>query len=221
MTDGNGVAQGNTLQNSGIIRLFPERLKGNGQRRHGCSKWVVFEVVIGVSAESVLSRLVFIIKVGSEITDKGFPLHQGGIADWQKHLRQRDRRFCAVLCRHNGVRQKVGIDIGIFVVMLQIREILAVFNHHTRFLPTALMVDDFEVVPLKFAAPEVKKRTCHAAQAGADTLGFGNRECLCRGVIGLAGKVVGCCGVLKHTLHRKGRRDIFIRPLPPHWKGHS
>ena len=203
MPNGHGITEGHPFQNGGIFRLFPEGFKGYGQRRCCRTQWIVLEVVIGIGAESIYGDRVLLIEILGEIPDEGFPLHQGGIADRQKHFRQRDRCFCAVLCRYNRIRQKVGINIGVFIVMLQIREVLAVFNDHTRVLASALMVDDMEVVPLVFATPQVQKRTRHTAQAGTDTLGLRNRECLCCRIVGLAGEVMRRSGVLKNTLHRK------------------
>ena len=89
--------------------------------------------------------------------------------------------------------------------MLQLGEVFAVLDHHAGVLAAPLVVDDVEVIPLILAAPQVKKGTGHAAQTGADTLGFGHGEGFCLGVVRLTGEAVGGGGVLKHALHGKSR----------------
>ena len=213
MPDGDRVAEGHTFQNGGIFRLFPEWFKADGQRRHCNAQRIVLDVVVGIGAKPVHGDRVLFIEILGEVPDEGFSLHQRGVRNGQKHLRQCDRRLRSILCRHNGVRQKVGIDIGVLAVMLHLGEIFSVFDDHARVLTASLVVDHFEVVPFKFTAPQIQKRTRCTTQAGADALRSGYRERLCHRVFGLAGEVMWCGGVLEHTLHSQRRGDGFRFPL--------
>ena len=43
------------------------------------------------------------------------------------------------------------------------REVLSVFDNHTCFLTSTLVMNNVEVIPFVLTTPKVKKRTCHTA----------------------------------------------------------
>ena len=178
VADCNGVTQGYPLQYSGIFRLLPQRFKGNSQRGCSDSQRVVAQILVGKCPESSLGYRVLLIEILGEVPDEGLTLYQRSFGNGDQYLFQGDNCFCAVFCGDDRIRQKIRIDISIFVVMLQICEVLAVLNDHSRFLSTALVVNNLEVIPLELTAPEIQKGTGHTAETGADTLGLGDRECL-------------------------------------------
>ena len=212
MPDGHGIAEGNPLKNSVILRLLPEWLEGNGERGNLHPKGVVRQIGLCLGAEGILADGLILSKAVGEIPDEGLALGQRGVCDGKQHFGEGDHRFAPVLGGDHRIREQVGVHLGDIAVVLQLGEVFAVLNHHAGVLAAPLVVDDVEVVPLILTAPQIQKGTGHAAQTGADALGLGHGEGLCFGVICLAGEAVGGGGILKHTLHGKLRRNALAGP---------
>ena len=96
--------------------------------------------------------------------------------------------------------------------MLQIGEVLSVLDDDAGILATPLVLIDEPVVPLIFAAPEIKKGSCHTSEAGTHALRLCNRERFGCGVIRPAGKVMRRGRLAEQAIHGERRRDVFIRP---------
>ena len=205
MPDGHGVAEGHPLQHGGILRLFPKRLEGDGERGNLHPQGVVCQISLRLGAESILGDGFFLSKAVSKILDEGLALGQRGVRDGKQHLGEGDHRFAPVLGGDRRVREQVSVHLGDIAVVLQLGEVFAVLDHHAGVLAAPLVVDDVEVVPLILAAPQIKKGTGHAAQTSTDALGLGHGEGLYLGVVCLTGEAVGGGGVLKHALHGKCR----------------
>ena len=205
MPDGHGIAEGHPLKNSGILRLFPERLEGDGERGNLHPQGIVRQVSLRLGAESVLGDGFFLSKAVGKIPDEGLALGQRGVCDGKQHFGEGDHRFAPVPGGDHRIREQVGVHLGDIAVVLQLGEVFAVLDHHAGVLAASLVVDDVEVVPLILTAPQIQKGTGHAAQTGADALGLYHGEGLCFGVICLTGEAVGGGSVLKHTLHGKSR----------------
>ena len=137
---------------------------------------------------------------------------QGGVGNGKQHLSESNHRFTPVIGGNHRVRQKIGVDLGDVAVVLQLGEVFAVLNHHAGVLAASLVVDDVEVVPLIFAAPQIQKGTGHATQTGSDTLGLCHGEGLCHGVVRLTGEIVGGGGILEYTLHSQRGRNTLAGP---------
>ena len=205
MPDGHGIAEGHPLKNSGILRLFPQRFKGDCQGGNFHTQGVVLQIGLRLGAESILGDGFLLSKAVGEIPDEGLALGQRGVRDGKQHFGEGDHRFAPVLGGDHRIRQQVGVHLGDVAVVLQLGEVFAVLDHHTGVLAAPLMVDDVEVVPLILTAPQIQKGTGHAAQTGADALGLGHGEGFCLGVVRLTGEVVGGRGILEYTLHGKSR----------------
>ena len=53
----------------------------------------------------------------------------------------------------HGIREQRSIHAAVVLILLQCREVLAVFNDHTRFLPSVGVKLHREVIPLEFTMP--------------------------------------------------------------------
>ena len=212
MPDGHSVAEGHPLQHSGIFRLLPQRLEGNRQGGDFHTQGIVLQIGLRLGAESILCDGFFLSKAVGEIPDEGLALTQSGVRNGKQHLGEGDHRFTSVIGGNHRVRQQVGVDLGDVAVVLQFGEVFAVLDHHAGVLPTALVVDDIEIVPLIFAAPQIQKGTGHAAQTGADTLGLCHGEGLFFRVVRLTGEVVGGGSILEDTLHGQRGRNTLAGP---------
>ena len=201
MTNGYCVAEGHTLQHRCIFWLLPQRFKCDGDAGLSYSERVRFYIVVCLCTKRFFGNGFLHIEVFREILDIGFALHQCGFHYGYQHLCQRDHSLGAVFSGADCIRKQVGVHIRVVIVMLHICEIFAVFDNHACVVAAPLMVNHIEVIPFKFAAPQVYERSCHAAEAGAYALGFCHREGFCRRVVRLAGKSVGRGCICKHALH--------------------
>ena len=153
MPDGHGIAEGNPLKNSGILRLLPERLKGDGERGNLHPQGGVRQIGLRLGTEGVLGDGFLLSKAVSEIPDKGLALGQRGVCDGKQHFGEGDHRFAPVLGGDHRIREQVGVHLGDVAVVLQLGEVFAVLDYHAFVLAAPLVVDDVEVVPLILAAP--------------------------------------------------------------------
>ena len=140
-------------------------------------------------------------------------MHQIGVADWKKDLRQGNHELGASLTGHNSIRQQFRVCGTAVIVVFHRGHVLAVFNDHTRLVATGLVVDHLEIVPFILTTPQIKKRTGNTTQASTDALRTADRELLGCGVVSTAGEIMRSGCVREHLIHCSCRRNGFGRPL--------
>ncbi len=180
MPDGDGIAEVDPFQQSRILRLFPQRLKGNRDCGNGSAQRICADIRIRLSSKLVLGDFRTALKFTGEVHYERFVTDNLRCHNGKRYLSQGDHCFGIRTFRCvYGIRQQCGINPAVVLVLLQGSEVLAVFNDHTCFLPTMGMELHREVVPLKLTIPFREHGTVRTAKAGSDAFRLRDGKRLC------------------------------------------
>ncbi len=184
MPDGDGIAEVDPFQQSRILRLFPQRLKGNRDCGNGSAQRICADIRIRLSSKLVLGDFRTALKFTGEVHDERFVTDNLSCHDGERYLSQGDHCFGVRAFRGvHGIRQQCGINPAVVLVLLQSGEVFAVFNDYACFLSTMGMELNCEVVPLKFAVPFGKHGAVRTAETGSDAFWLRDRERFCLRVV--------------------------------------